>query len=40
MHRALAVTIGSLVVLACTGPTDRALPLDGVWQLDSAAAAH
>ena len=38
MRLSLALIVGAASLLACTGPTDPAQPLDGVWKLDSSSA--
>ena len=38
MRHLLVLAGGAAVLLACTGPTGPAEPLDGVWKLDSASA--
>jgi len=38
MRLSLALIIAAASLLACTGPTDPAGPLDGVWELDSSSA--
>ncbi len=38
MRLSPVLLVGAAVLLACTGPTDPAEPLDGVWKLDSSSA--